>query len=180
MERTYHEAPLVPKIPVSLIVLEWSGLESTALRGMLEYFGYRVDMHWVGSRKEFVEILKGNILTNDLMILSCHGYDGEGMFTCPDERPMQPEEIAKTAKLKGKTVLSLGCHTGTDDFANAFLKAGCAAYVAPEGAPFGNTALLFAVHACYELYNKESLKQAVHRAASFNADSALFRLWQKP
>lgn len=178
MERTYHEAPLVPKVPVSVVVLEWSGLESTALRGMLEYFGYRVDMHWIGSRKEFVELLGGKIPTNDLVILVCHGDDSGVLFTCPDERPMTPDEVGRCASLDGKTVVSLGCHTGSQSFADAFLSAGARAYVAPSGAPYGNTAVLFATHLCYELHNKEPLKEAIQIASSYNADSGMFALFE--
>lgn len=177
--KKYHEAPLVPKLPLSLIVLEWSGLESTALRGALEYFGYRVDTHWIGSRKEFIEVLKGKIPTADTIVISGHGDEDEGMHTCPDEKPLRPQELVEVAKLNGKTVVSLGCSTGTEEFAQAFLKAGCTCYVAPTGYPFGNSALLFAIHIFYAMaQKKKTLTEAVEEAKEYDAESADFRLWQ--
>lgn len=175
----YHEAPLVEKTPISIVVLENSDLESTALRSVLEYFGYRVDIHWVGSRKEFVEILKGNIPTQDFIILSCHGDEQEGIYTLPEEKPISASEIKETAKLVGKTILSLGCETGTKELAEAFLNSGCKTYIAPSGAPFGNTALLFAIHLCYEMrQNKKSFKEAMEAAKNFNSDSRMFALFE--
>lgn len=180
MIKTYHEAPFVPKTPLSLIVLEWSGLESTALRGMLEYFNYRVDTHWIGSRKEFIEILKGNIPTADFLILSCHGDEKEGMYTCPDEKPLLPDEIRKASKLKNKTILSLGCATGTDEFAAAFLDTGSSAYIAPKDYPFGNSSLLFAIHLCYQVsQHKKPLAEAFEMAKKYEKESSMFQLWQK-
>lgn len=178
--KKYHEVPLVAKIPISLIVLEWSGLESVALRSVLEYFGCRVDTHWVGSRKEFIGILTGTIPTTNFLILSCHGDEDAGMYTCPEEKPLKPQELQCIAKLHGKTVLSLGCATGTDAFARAFLRSGCKAYIAPEGYPFGNSSLIFAIHLCYQmLQHKKHLAEAFKKAKGYDKESGIFRVWQE-
>lgn len=176
--KKYHEAPLVEKMPVSLVVLEGSDLEATAIRASLENFGCRVDTHWLGSRNEFLEILKGTIPTQKIVVLACHG--NETGFLLGEEQPISPTDIADQGHLNQKTVISVGCDTGTEEFAASFLKSGGKAYVAPRGYPFGNTALLFVIHMFYELLqHKKKLREAVESARSYDKESEMFTLWEK-
>jgi hypothetical protein len=175
--KRYHEAPLVKKVPVSIIALPGGEAESTALRGVLEYFGYRVDMHLIGSRKEFIEILKGSIRTEQLIVLCCHG-DNDGIVM-GDEKPVTPLDISQSIGLNSKSILNLGCSTGSKEFIDAFRKnAKCEAYIAPTGYPFGNTALLFAVHTLYAcIQHKKKLKDSVKASRRFDKESAMFNIW---
>jgi hypothetical protein len=157
-------------------VLPGGEAESFALRGMLEYFGYRIDMHLIGSRKEFVEILKGSIRTEEIIVLCCHG-DEDGIIM-GDEKPISVKDIAAANGFAGKSVISLGCATGSKEFVRAFKQTGCDMYVAPKGYPFGNTALLLAVHVLYSVaQHKKTLKAAVKAARKFDKNSLLFDIW---
>ena len=172
------EIPLVNKKgPVSIIAVGDSK-EATALREALENFGYRVDMHWVGSRKEFLEILSGNIATNNTVILSVHGIE-EGIYM-PDEKAVSADDIAKIANLKDKTVINFGCITGKDNFVKSFIKNGKASvYIAPEDYPEGSAALLFGIVMFYELSRNKTIEEAVEKASSLDNETKIFKLFKK-
>ncbi|MGD9129149.1 MAG: hypothetical protein PVJ09_01515 [Candidatus Woesebacteria bacterium] len=179
-EHKYHEAPLVSQLPVSLIVLENSDLEAQALRLAFERFWFNVNIHFIGSRKQLLEILKGNIKTEDLIFIACHGDEKEGIYTCPGEKPLSAEDVKEYANLKDKNIVSLGCETGNKELANSFLDAGVKKYIAPSGAPFGNSAYLFGTHIAYELaQNKKSLEEAFETARSYDKESQMFKLFEK-
>jgi hypothetical protein len=76
--------PLAFQEPLSLVVVLYSDLEAIALRIILEYFNYRVEIHWIGSRPQFLEVLKGNIPTFHYIVLSCHG-DATGILVPEQE-----------------------------------------------------------------------------------------------
>lgn len=168
-----HEVPFVEKKDVSLVVID-SSLEATAIRDVLEAFNYRVTTHWVGSRKELIEILSGNIETSNTVILSCHGIE-EGIYT-PDEDPLTTEEIARTAKLAGKTVVNLGCLTGKSTYQEAFTNAGVTNYIGPSDYPSGNATLLYVITLFYGLSVGESLADAHGHARTTSEDGEQFVL----
>ena len=168
-----HDVPLVLKKPITIVSIS-DVLEAIALRTLLEGFDYRVTVHWVGSRRELLEILAGNIETDVTVILSCHGTDG-GIYM-PDERPLPPEEVADTARLADTVVVNLGCLTGSEAFAEAFRAAGVAHYVAPTDYPDGRAALNFASNLFFLLAAQVSMQDAVKRAANFDPETAQFEL----
>lgn len=59
--------------------------------------------------------------------------------------------------------------------AGAFLDAGCAAYIAPDGYPY--SALLFLHHLYHELPVGAALPAAADAARSKDDDGQVFRLW---
>jgi hypothetical protein len=173
------EVPLVLKTPVSMVVVGNTGQEPYALRHCMEWFGFRVETHWTGSRKELVEILKGNIPTHSYIVISCHGEDDDGgRILVPDESPLAAAEIEEIAILPGKTVLNLGCALGTESMARAFLNRGCKAYIAATGYVDGSSALMFAIHYFYFLYFDKSLAEAVALSREHDDQCRLFRLFQ--
>lgn len=170
--------PLVLKVPVSIVVIGYTGVEPYALRTMLEGFNYRVEVHWVGSRAEALEIFQGAIPTFDHVILSCHG-DPEipgGAILVPDEDPITATDLSGHVNLPGKTVVNLGCGLGTPELVRAFLEGGCAAYIGASDYVEGNSALFFAIHLYYFLTtpNHLSLGEAIARARSFDAECGLY------
>lgn len=170
-EPAYPSFPLVHKESLSLVALGDTG-EAHALRGVLECFGYQVEAHWVGSRAEFLAIMRGEIPTHQSVILSCHG--DEGAFLLDPERPVAASDLAGQIALPGKLVLSTGCETGTGALAAAFLGGGCAAYIAPTSEVEGRAAVLFALHLFYRLAGKQPLAVAVAEARALDDECALF------
>jgi hypothetical protein len=167
--------PYVPTRPLSLIALPGTGIEPVAIRNIAEWFWFHLDTHWIGSREQFTRILTGEIPTQPLVILSCHGDEG-GILMDP-EPPLLPQEIREIARLTGKTILSLGCETGTPELAQAFRDAGCQAYIAPTQPVDGSASLLFAVHLLYHLANGTTLEQAFAKSAGYDDESRFFRLY---
>ena len=109
-------------------------------------YNYLVEIHWVGSRRQLVEILKGNIPTHRYFVLECHGDDGKILLL--DEPALGPDEVSKIVNLPGKVVLNCGCDLGTEAMARAFLNGGCEAYI---GAIKEMHSLMFAIHLFYYL-----------------------------
>ena len=168
-----HEVPYVPKKTATIIAIDdWS---ATALRATLEVYNYRVTTHWVGSRKELTMLLDGSLpLEDELIILACHG-DEQGIVI-PGEPQLGSQELGSIAKLQDKTVLSLGCMTGTPAFRDAFVKAGARAYVAPTDYPDASSALVFAAVFCYELSKGTSVSEATKKAAGTDDETGMFVL----
>ena len=63
---------------VALVVGFNSDLEAQSIRASLEYFGARVVTYWIGRPKDFVEVLSGKNLFNDInyIIFCFHGEEG--------------------------------------------------------------------------------------------------------
>jgi hypothetical protein len=169
----HHDVPFLAKEDVTVVSVG-DVLEATAIRTLLEGFNYRVTVHWVGSRKELLMLLAGSIRTDDTIVLSCHG--GDAGIHVPDEAPLSAVELQEVARLEGKTVISLGCLTGSAAFAAAFKTAGVAHYVAPTDYPEGRAALNFASNLFFLLAARRSVQDAVHRAATFDPETTQFEL----
>jgi hypothetical protein len=169
--------PLVLQEPLSIIALGDTGTEPMALRGVLEAFNYRVEIHWVGSRKQFIAILRGDIPTHPYVVLSAHG-DERGILV-PDEAPVGADELAEVVHLPDRVLLSLACRTGGDAFAKAFLAGGCHAYIAASEEMEASSALLFAIHLFYFLSptHRRPLREAVGEARKHDAQCARFSLY---
>ena len=180
MSEKKHVVPWVKKQSITIVAVSDVGNEPHALRNVLEAFNYRVDIIWVGSRKEFIKILDGTIKTANYVILSTHGVD-EGI-TIPDEDEISPSEIAEKGKLSGKVILNTGCTTGKKVYGDAFIKGAKAkAYIASTGAPSLPDVLIFTAHLFGELHNlkKKPLKAAVKKARDYNKGTAMFKIFTK-
>lgn len=175
MEETREDFPLVLQEPISIILVSYTEGEAITLRGVLESFNHRVEIHLVGSRSQFLEILRGNIPTFRHILLSSHG--DKGGFVIPYQNPLFAEELAQAVRLPGHIVTSLGCMTGTEALASAFLGGGCEAYIAPADGVEANAAMLFAIHLFYFLDKKWSLSAAVEESRKHDDQCAFFKLW---
>lgn len=169
-----QDVPLVLQEPLSLVSMGYGDMEALVLRGVLEYFNYRVEVHWVGSRKQFLEIMRGNVPTFHYVVLECHG-DDDGIVV-PFERPIPAAELKGLVNLPGRVVVNLGCASGTDAFAEAFLGGGCEAYIGPDDFPIANSALMFAIHLLYYLAMERPLAEAVEKAREHDEQCAMYRL----
>ncbi|MFK4413602.1 hypothetical protein ABH961_002143 [Bacillus sp. RC251] len=64
---------------VALVVGFNSDLEAQSIRASLEYFGAKVVTYWIGRPREFINILSGKGLYNDInyVIFCFHGEEGK-------------------------------------------------------------------------------------------------------
>lgn len=79
------------------------------------------------------------------VVVAMHGDHGRLLFL-----PSSPasgmktsysvEELAGIVRLPGKVVVSVGCASGSPEFAEVFLAGGASAYIAPVMSPFGHAA----------------------------------------
>ncbi|WP_010275476.1 hypothetical protein [Paenibacillus senegalensis] len=168
-----YEVPYVEKENVSLVVVGFVGQEPEALRSTLEWFNYRVDTHWVGSKIELQKILKGEIPTRETIILCCHG-DDDGILI-DGEPTLTGEEIKSCCMITNKVIINLGCSTGKQHIADAFLHRRGLTYIAPVDDIEGNSSLLFAIHVFYYLANGDEWSEAVDKARQFDEECKLFK-----
>jgi len=177
MDLVQEDFPLVHQEPISIILVSYTEGEAMALRNVLECFNYRVEIHRVGSRPQFLEILGGNIPTFRNVIISCHG--DENGFVIPSQRSLSATDLTQDVKLAGKRIVSLGCETGTEALASAFLSGGCEEYVAPTQGVKANAALLFAIHLFYFLREGMGMGDAVEGSRKHDSQCSRFRLWSQ-
>lgn len=160
-----------------------SGLGS-ALRGALETFGIRVERTPVGQGRHLVRALSRRPPAPHV-VLACHGDGGD--LVLPGLAPelerhqpfsgrVTPEQLRSFAHLDGATVVATGCDTGHPALVRAVLDCGAAAYVAPDGAPFGYASLFAPVFLFYELTEQRSLAEAVQRLRAHDRELAMWRL----
>ncbi|QKG85279.1 delta-aminolevulinic acid dehydratase [Kroppenstedtia pulmonis] len=175
---------------VALIVGD-TGNEAHAIRYTLEDFGAEVMTKWIGRPNAFLTALtkEGLYPGFDTLVLSFHGDDG--FFLMPElgeevyeegepRGDIGPKEIRQFASLEGKTVLSTGCETGKSKLAQAFLDAGCKAYIAPEEAVDGNATVIFTQLFFYEkIQNNRRTEEAFRLAQGIDSETGYFRLFQK-
>lgn len=159
-------------------------IEAYALRAILEYEGLRVNWFPVATTGQFRRLLSGAESPAGHLVFCCHGdergivLEGLAQGDEPGEPPpdrLTPELVRLHASLPGRVVIATGCHTGSAEMANAFLDAGCAAYIAPDGYP--QSALLFLHRLYHELAIGAALQTAADAAARQDDDGRLFRLW---
>lgn len=169
-----YVVPYVPKEDITIVSVG-DALEAITVRALLESYNYRVTMHWIGSRKELLEVLAGNIEIYQICVLSCHGIK-EGIIV-PDEPSVGANEIAQTAKLTGKTIINLGCLTGSKDFVQAFKDSGAKSYIAPVEYPESRAAINFVSNLFVLLAANTGLSEAVQRAAAFDKETEQFKFF---
>lgn len=160
---------------VSIVLVSSPTLEAMTLGNVLAGFNYRVEVQRVGSRPQFLALLRGHIPTARHVVLCCQG--NENGLIIPGQPPVSAPEVAQAVHLPGRILVSLGSMTGTDTLAHAFLRGGCAAYVAPTDRVHPHVALLFAIHLFYFLAGKRSLEEAVEEARHLTSVCSRFHLW---
>jgi len=172
-----HEVPYVPKENLSLIITSGS-IESHAFRYIVELYNYRVETHWVGSRKELIKILSGEIPTHNIVVLDCHG-DEDGIIPGSGERSLGAEELSRIVHLPGRLFVNMGCETGREHIAKAFIDGGCNHYIAPTEGIRGDATLFFCMHLFYYLVQGMTLEQAVEQSRKFDKHTAFYRHYTK-
>lgn len=171
-----------------LLVVGAVGHQGLAIRAGLEEMGVQVNLFRVGQAQHLVDVLAGKAGTAPYLIVDSHGDKGrivlpelapEVAAGQPFDRYVGPAELTTFAHLPGRVVISLGCSTGAEPLARAFLNGGCDAYIGPDGAPYGYGSVFFLLFLFYELTNCRPLAEAVERVRAHDAEMALFRLYAR-
>ena len=163
-------------------------LEALALRAALEWWGFQVRLHLIGKAQDLVDLMSpGDRLSNTLFLM-CHGDErgirlpelgAEIESAQPYHGAVRPSDVAVFARLPGRVAISTGCATGTPAFAEAWLGAGCRAYIGPDGYPHGDASLFYGLHLSYAwLCRGRPLAEAHALASAHDAETRLFRLYE--
>lgn len=153
---------------------EASALETIAFRGALEYLGFTVSVHWIGNKKDFLDLIQGKSDTDDLIVIASHGEKGK--FFMPTDESVPFSEL--NVNLPNKIVLSVGCDTGGAK--DEFIKGKCNAYIAPTDYPEGNDAMMFVIKFFWMLAQEKTVKQAFESSSADMPKGSEFMLVQNP
>ncbi|KFN01869.1 delta-aminolevulinic acid dehydratase [Bacillus clarus] len=175
---------------IALIVGDNSDLEAQSLRSTLEYFGARVVTYWIGRPRDFVEVLSGKSLYQDMhyIVFCFHGDEGEfimgelGEAVYEEDEPrgyFGAPEIKRYAKLHNTYIVNNGCALGEPKLAEAFLNSGVKAYIGAIDYVDGNAALMFTIRLFYGLINhKRTLEYAFQEARLVDKETHTFQLYK--
>jgi hypothetical protein len=178
---------LTPPV-VEMMVIE-DELAALALRGALEYWGVRVNMHYIGAANPLVELLDGSTPLAETIILMCHGVEA-GLYL-PELAPafaaaqrytgvISAADFRDFLRLPDNVVINTGCSLGTPDYGAAFLAGGCRAYIGAAGDPEGNAALFYILHLFYAWHCQgKPLADAHAEAARHDHETAMFSLYKR-
>ncbi|HFK1473458.1 MULTISPECIES: hypothetical protein [Bacillus cereus group] len=175
---------------VALVVGFNSDLEAQSIRASLEYFGAKVITYWIGRPKEFIDILSGKSLYNDInyVVFCFHGEEGkfvmeelgEDIYEQDEPRGyFGAEEIYKYAKLHNTNIVNSGCTLGEQKLAESFLRSGAKSYIGSIDYVDGNAALMFTIRLFYGLINHEkTLGEVFEEARLIDKETHTFRLYK--
>ncbi len=171
--------------PTVLIgVLPDASLEAIAVRAVLEAGGRRVDLRFIATPEQFRQIVAPQPVP-DLLVICGHGADGTLHFgPLPDSAGgheltngyLAAERFAGHVTLPGCTVLCTACDSATAGLAEAFVKGGAVAYLAPAGEPDGHDMLLAAHHVLHALQRGLDAQAAMAVANAALAGALTLRL----
>ena len=155
------------------------------LRCVLEYYGYLVVMHYTGRPQRFIELLQGKMITKfDFIIIDCHGDDGDIIMQELHESIYFPDEprgnfgineINKYLSWKDTCIINIGCSTGVEKMAKAFVKNNNI-YIAPNDDIEGDSDLVFVVLFFYYLTRGFDIETAYKKASSLDDETSLYIL----
>lgn len=163
-------------------------LEVTALRALLENWGVVTRVWHMASASDLVYLLNGQIVLSEIIVISCHG-GSKGLHLpelAPEVAAQQPysgvinaAQMREFLKLPSKLVINTGCKLGCPEFAQAFLDAGCHAYIGSNDYIEGDASLLYLSIFFYEHLCKGKTLEAAHlRASEHDEETQLFQLFQ--
>lgn len=162
-------------------------LEAVALRSVLECFDFTVRMHYVATSGQLVRTLGDEDATSGNVVLMCHG--GEEGLLLPElagevaaEQPyagvMTAADFRSFLRLPGRLVINTGCLLGRQEYADAFLDAGCRSYVGPIDYVEAYASLFYVLHFLYGLRRGGSVDEAHEQARAHGPETASFQLYR--
>ena len=116
------------------------------------------------------------------VVLAMHGDHGRLLFlpSSPEsgmKTSYSVEELAGIVRLRGRVVVSVGCASGSPEFAEVFLSGGASAYIAPVISPFGHAAPVFVTLLFFALTQGRTLEDAVEVARAADRELAIWQLF---
>jgi hypothetical protein len=172
---------------IDLICVE-DTLETIALRGVLEWWNLNVNMHWIGSSNQLVDLLSHPHRLSTVIVLLCHG-DERGLLL-PElsqeleavsryRQSINAHEFRDFVDLPHKIVVNTGCDLGKPEYGTAFLQSGCSAYIGASGYPAGADSLFYTIHFFYEMFcQSKAIEEAHLLAQSHNEGTQMFTLYR--
>lgn len=182
-----------PSAIIDLVSIE--DTEGTiALRATLEWWNCQVIVRYIATAQDMVDVLGGGTTfhnTVKALILMCHG--GEHGIHMPELHPsvdagqpyhgdLTPTNLEEFVRLPpGYVVINTGCSTGSEEFARAFFRGGCSAYIGPRGDPAASSSLFYMLTLCYEwLCRGQSLRDAHEKAAAHDDQTGMYHWFANP
>ncbi|MGH0676210.1 delta-aminolevulinic acid dehydratase [Bacillus luti] len=175
---------------VAIVVSFNSNLEAQSIRASLEYFGARVVTYWIGRPKEFIDILSGKGLYNDInyVVFCFHGEEGKFVMEELGEDIYEQDEtrgyfgaaeIYKYAKLHNTHIVNSGCTLGEQKLAESFLRSGAKSYIGSIDYVDANAALMFTIRLFYGVINhKKTLEEVFQEASLIDKETRTFRFYK--
>ena len=169
-----------------------------SVRAMLELYRLYVHTYYCCQKGNLLDVLAGRIPDADYVVLVFGGGLGRdlargGCISCPRlveqargkwrtvDVKLFSKDIRRLVNLKGRTVIAMGCNTGRQSLARAFLDAGCRAYIAPTRPIDQNSTTMFvcAFFHCLLAEPPDRLcdRDAVERARRIDSQTASYRLY---
>jgi len=172
----------------SVDVLEAGG-GAPAIRLTLEEMSIKVNLLPYGTTQHIVNVLSGVEATAPYLVIGSSMYADDGNIPLPQNADeidasqpfrgsLSPDDLRSFVDLPGRTVFALGGDMGDERIAQAFLDAGCAAYVGPQGGPFWYGASFMVNYVFYELTQQRPLAAALERLRAHDTEMAMWRLFQ--
>ncbi|WP_459499359.1 delta-aminolevulinic acid dehydratase [Bacillus sp. C1] len=176
---------------IALVVGDNSDLEAQSLRSTLEYFGARVITYWIGRPRDFMNVLSGKSLYEDIdhIIFCFHGEEGEFVMAELGEDVYEEDEprgnfgvteMKRYAKLHDKYIITSGCTLGDQNLAEAFLNSGVKTYIGSRDYVDGNAALMFTIRLFYGIINhQQTIDDAFQDAKLLDDEALTFELYRE-
>ena len=162
-----------------------TGLESFAIRSVLECFGYIVTMYNIGRPQDYFDVFGGKQNFNyDYLIIGCHGDNGRIIVPILGENVYYQNECRNNIgyeELQGlvnitKTVICTGCTTGAGELYKEFNRNNNT-FVAPTDYIEGSSSLLFIVNLFYHLSGGVSFKDSFAIASTIDSETKLYNFY---
>ncbi len=162
------------------------GVESYAIRNVLENFGFLVTMYPIGRPQHYFDIFsEKEKLDYDYLIIGCHGDDGKIIVPILGDEVYYPDECRENLDFEklqdkvticDKTIICTGCTTGSGTLYKAFT-AHNNTFIAPDDYIEGKSDLLFVIHLFYHLSNDMSLKNSYALASKIDSETKLYKIY---
>ena len=200
---------------VTVVCDQGAGMQRVAesIRTFLEGLALHVYFYDLVQKRDVLKFLAGEFPPTRYTVICCHGVERaetgkqlsfEVVHQKDDdyENPngwervtfgLTPTNIPQHVRGNGRTFLSIACGSGHEDFAQAFLKAGCASFIAPQDAYSDtNGGVLFTAGFFYFLLAEArdyerivySEAEAVQRAAAIDPEytygTRVFHYYARP
>jgi len=168
------------------------------IRAMLELYHLYVHMYYCCQKRNVLDVLAGKIPDADYVVLVGGGWKDprEGSYLVFHDLveevdgewrgldlKLHPDDIRKTVKLQGRTVVSVGCKTGSEALAEAFLDSGCRAYIGPTEEIDEDCTTMFVCaffhYLTVEGRDRLGEREAVERARPMDSQTASYRYYTR-